>query len=165
MFYQRVLKKLIERNVKFAVAGGVALVMHGVIRFTADLDLIVDLKTDNLKAFIKAMEELKFRPRIPVNLYDLLDAEKRSVWINEKNMIAFTLYNPEHQIEEIDILIKEFIPFEELAEEIEWMTVKDMKIPVISRRHLKRLKGLSGRAQDMSDLKALEALEGIEDEE
>ncbi|MCX8068988.1 MAG: hypothetical protein N2738_00630, partial [Thermodesulfovibrionales bacterium] len=98
-------------------------------------------------------------PRIPVNLYDLLDDQKRSTWINEKNMIAFTLYNPAHQIEEIDILIKEFIPFEELAIEIEWMKVKDMAIPVVSRNHLKRLKGLSGRAQDMSDIKALESLE------
>lgn len=164
MFYERVLRKLIEKKLRFAVSGGVALVMHGVVRFTADLDLIVDLRADNLKILISAMEDLEFKPRIPVTIYDLLDDEKRSVWINEKNMIAFTLYNPEHQIEEIDILIKEFIPFEELAREIEWMKVKDMSIPVVSRGHLKRLKGLSGRAQDMADIKAMEAIERIEDD-
>ncbi|MCX8028224.1 MAG: nucleotidyl transferase AbiEii/AbiGii toxin family protein [Thermodesulfovibrionales bacterium] len=159
MFYEKVLRKLLEKKVRFAVTGGVALVMHGVVRFTADIDLIVDLRVDNLKILISAIEDLGFKPRIPVNLYDLLDDQKRFAWINEKNMIAFTLYNPEHQIEEIDILIKELIPFEELAIEIEWMKVKDMAIPVVSRNHLKRLKVLSGRAQDMADIKALESLE------
>lgn len=164
MFYERVLRSLLEKKVRFAVTGGVALVMHGVVRFTADLDLIVDLTTDNLRAFIKVIEDLRFRPRMPVDLYDLLDAEKRSQWINEKNMIAFTLYNPQYEIEEIDLLIKEFIPFAELTGELIWMKVKDITIPVVSRNHLKRLKGFSARAQDMADIKALEEIERLENE-
>ncbi len=49
MFYEEVFRKLTDREVKYAVAGGVALVLHGVVRLTADLDLIVELSTMSLK--------------------------------------------------------------------------------------------------------------------
>ncbi len=45
VFYEEVFRKLSDREVKYAVAGGVALVLHGVVRLTADLDLIVELST------------------------------------------------------------------------------------------------------------------------
>jgi hypothetical protein len=35
MFYENVLRTLQKNNVRHAVAGGVALVLHGVVRFTA----------------------------------------------------------------------------------------------------------------------------------
>ncbi len=165
MFYEKVLRRLLEKKVRFAITGGLALVMHGVVRFTADLDLIIDLSHENLKRFIEAMEELNFRPRIPVELQELLEPEKREAWIREKNMVVFTLYNPQHEIEEIDIFIKEMIPFREIEEETLWMKVKDITIPVISKAHLKRLKNLSNRPQDIADVKALEELERIGDEQ
>lgn len=165
MFYERVLRRLLEKKVRFVITGGLALVMHGVVRFTADLDLIIDLSHENLKRFIDVMKELNFKPKIPVELQELLEPEKRETWIKEKNMVVFTLYNPEREIEEIDIFIKELIPFGEIEKETLWMKVKDMIIPVISKSHLKSLKNLSARPQDMADIKALEELERMEDEQ
>lgn len=49
MFYEKVFRILSEKGVRYAVMGGVALVLHGVVRFTADLDLIVDLDKKILK--------------------------------------------------------------------------------------------------------------------
>lgn len=42
MIYNDVFKKLSRRGVKYLVVGGVAVVLHGYTRFTADLDLIID---------------------------------------------------------------------------------------------------------------------------
>jgi len=42
VLYEDLFRKLEEEQVRYVVAGGVAMVLHGVIRFTADLDLIVD---------------------------------------------------------------------------------------------------------------------------
>lgn len=58
MYYENIFKALEQRNIQYAVAGGVALVLHGVVRFTVDLDLIVDLERENLMRFILAMNEL-----------------------------------------------------------------------------------------------------------
>lgn len=164
MFYEKILRTLIEKEVRFAVTGGLALVMHGVVRFTSDLDLIIDLNHNNLKNFISVIEKLNFKPRVPIAINELLDEQKRSIWINEKNMIAFTLYNPNREIEEIDIFIKEFIPFDEIQKDIKWMRVKDLNIPVISIHHLKILKSLSSRPQDIADIKALEQIERLKDD-
>ena len=73
MYYENVFRSLQKKNIRYAVAGGVALVLHGVVRFTADLDLIVDLEQENLGRFVQAMTELGYRPRNPVNAGDLLD--------------------------------------------------------------------------------------------
>lgn len=164
MFYEKVLRKLLEKKVRFVITGGLALVMHGVVRFTSDLDLLIDLNHNNLKNLISVVEELNFKPRVPVTLNELLDEQKRSIWINEKNMTAFTLFNPNREIEEIDIFIKEIIPFDEIQKGIEWMTVKDLKIPVISIHHLRTLKSLSSRPQDIADIKALEQIERESDD-
>ena len=165
MFYERIFRKLSEKKVRYAVTGGVALVLHGVVRFTADLDLIVDLDSKNLENFIAVIKELGFKPRVPVQTDDFLNPELRAQWYIEKNMIVFTFYNPEREIEEIDIFIKEPFPFSEIEKEIVWFKVKDMTIPVVSKKHLKSLKALSKRPQDMADIKALEELEKIEEAE
>ena len=51
---ERVLAALNAAEVRYLVVGGVAVVLHGYLRTTADLDLVVELETDNvLRAVIK----------------------------------------------------------------------------------------------------------------
>jgi len=163
MFYEKIFRKLAKKKIKYAVTGGVALVLHGIARFTADLDLIVELSEDNLKKFVEKIRELGFKPRVSVSLEELLNPEIRAQWIREKNMIIFTLYNPEQELEEIDIFVKEFIPFEEIERELQWIKYKDISIPVVSINHLKMLKRLSGRPQDLADIEALQILEKLKE--
>jgi len=44
MFYEELFEKLNMSGVDYVVVGGVALVLHGVVRLTADLDLMVHLR-------------------------------------------------------------------------------------------------------------------------
>ncbi len=53
-----ILLALADARVDFVVAGGVAAVLHGVERVTMDLDLAVDLRPENVQAFLRVM-----RPR------------------------------------------------------------------------------------------------------
>ena len=48
MYYEEVFSELSRRRVRYLVVGGVALVLHGVLRLTADLDLMLDMEKDNL---------------------------------------------------------------------------------------------------------------------
>ena len=45
-------------NVRYLVAGGLAVVAHGYLRFTADVDLIVDLEPANVTRAVAALESL-----------------------------------------------------------------------------------------------------------
>jgi hypothetical protein len=130
MYYENVFRSLEKNKIRYAVAGGVALVLHGVIRFTADLDLIVDLEPDNLKRFVQAMTELGYRPRNPVKAEEFLEPAIRDGWKREKGMEVFSFVDPAQQMTLIDVFIEEKIPFREVMQEIVHMTAKDITISV-----------------------------------
>ena len=159
MFYESVFRMLQKKNVRHAVAGGVALVLHGVVRFTADLDLIVDLEQENLRRFIQAMNELGYRPRNPVQAEDFLDPANRDQWKREKGMEVFSFVDPAQPLTIVDVFIEEKIPFHEIERDLVRITAKGVTIPVVSPLHLKRLKKAAGRPQDLADIEALDALE------
>jgi hypothetical protein len=159
LYYENVFRTLQKNNIRYAVAGGVALVLHGVVRFTADLDLIVDLDPENLRRFVEAMTELGYRPRNPVKAEDFIDPEIRKGWKRNKNMEVFSFVDPAQPMTLIDVFIEEKIPFQEIMKELVPVTAKDILISVVSLRHLKRLKQAAGRPQDLADIEAIEAME------
>ena len=164
MYYENVFRSLQKNKIRYAIAGGVALVLHGVVRFTADLDLIVDLEPENLRRFVQVMTELGFRPRNPVKAEDFLAPAIRAVWKREKGMEVFSFVDPAQPMALIDVFIEEKIPFREVMQEIVQMVAKGVTIPVVSLRHLKRLKQSAGRPQDLADIEAIEMLEKPEGE-
>jgi hypothetical protein len=164
LYYENVFRTLQKNNIRYAVAGGVALVLHGVVRFTADLDLIVDLEPDNLRRFVEAMTELGYRPRNPVKAEDFLAPEIREGWKREKGMEVFSFVDPAQPMTLIDVFLEEKIPFQEIMKELIPVTAKGIMIPVVSLQHLKRLKKAAGRPQDLADIEAIEAMEKSERE-
>mgnify|MGYP001566142139 CR=1 FL=1 len=163
MYYENVFRSLQKNNIRYAVAGGVALVLHGVVRFTADLDLIVDLEQENLRHFVQAMTELGYRPRNPVNAGEFLDPAVREKWKREKGMEVFSFVDPSQSMTLIDVFVEEKIPFQEITQEIVQMEARGITIPVVSLRHLKMLKKAAGRPQDLADIEAIESLESEEE--
>jgi hypothetical protein len=163
MYYERVFRTLQEQKIRYAVAGGVALVLHGVVRFTAGLDLIVDLEHENLVRFVRAMQDLGYRPRNPVKAEDFLDPQNRASWKRDKGMVVFSFTTPASSMELVDIFIEEIFTFPEIQKELFMVTAKGISIPVLSRNHLKQLKKAANRPQDQADIEALEAMERSDD--
>jgi len=64
MYYQDVFTILNEKNVRYVVIGGIALVLHGVLRMTVDLDLIIDLEEENIDRFLSAMKSLGYNQKL-----------------------------------------------------------------------------------------------------
>ncbi len=158
MYYEDVFRALEEHRVEYAVAGGVALVLHGVVRLTADLDLVVHLTKDNLGRFIAAMTVAGYRPAVPVPASDLMDRAKRRAWREEKNMTVFCFHHPDHPMRRVDVFIDEPIRFRDLAGDLVVFPAKGIRIPVVSKEHLIEMKRMAGRSQDMADVEALERL-------
>ena len=116
MFYEDVFRKLDEEAVRYVVIGGVALVLYGVIRLTADLDLFVGMGGSNLKKFLKAMKDLGYKPKMPVIPEDFANPEKRREWKQQKGMKVFSFYHPAQPMKLIDSFVIEAIHVE-LVEE------------------------------------------------
>lgn len=164
MYYEDVFLKLNDSKVRYVVVGGVALVLHGVVRLTVDLDLMVEMTQDNLKKFISAVKELGYKPKPPVNAEEFIDPAKRKKWKDEKGMQVFSFYHPQMKNRFIDVFVNEPINYSEVERDKKIMTAKGIRIPVISRGHLKRLKSISGRPQDLADIEALDELDTLWEE-
>jgi hypothetical protein len=66
-----------KRKVRYLIVGGVAVVLHGIPRFTADIDLVLALDKANVLAALDALAGLGYWPRAPVPLLDFADPALR----------------------------------------------------------------------------------------
>ena len=90
-------------SVRYLIAGGLAVVAHGYVRFTADLNLIVDLDADNARRTVAALSSLNYFPRAPVPLEAFADPDQRARWVKEKGLTVFSLWSRDHGATEVDL--------------------------------------------------------------
>lgn len=64
---------LTQARVRFIVAGGVAVVLHGVERMTLDLDIALNQDRDNMERFLQFAATNGLVPRAPIPAETLLD--------------------------------------------------------------------------------------------
>ncbi len=149
--YVLLLRALEEAGVAYAIAGGMAAVLHGVPRMTFDLDIVIDDSASNLRALVDTLRAQGFEPQLPVPLDDLLDAEQQRAWVEERNLIAFTLTHPVRVMEELDILLAPRCTWQEVAASLVHRHIDGIRVPVIGRALLRRMKLMTGREKDKSD--------------
>ena len=146
-------------GVRYLIAGGLAVVAHGYVRFTADVDLILDLEPDNLARAIPALEAIGYQPRVPVAFQDFADAAARVRWAREKNMTVFSLFSEAHPATEIDLFVESPLDFEQAYHAAVRMDVAPgVEAVFVGYRDLLRLKEQAGRAMDIDDIRRLKAI-------
>lgn len=155
---ETIFRALEEARVRYLVVGGVAVVLHGHPRFTADLDLVLSLDPANLRAALDALAGLGYGPRAPVRADDLLDPRRREEWIREKGMVVFSLCSPKHPTTEVDIFVEEPFPFEAARSRAVWGDLGDTRVPIASIADLVEMKRRAGRPLDLEDVRSLEAI-------
>jgi hypothetical protein len=77
------------------VVGGVAVVLHGRFRTTADLDLVVEVTQEDARRAIDAVYALGYRPRAPVSAEEFADSDTRSLWVRDKGLTVFSMWSPD----------------------------------------------------------------------
>jgi hypothetical protein len=153
--YLDLLASLHRGGVRYAIAGGMAAVLHGVPRMTFDIDLVLDLAEDNVRRIVDVLRSEGYRPRLPVPLEDLTNEAKRRDWIEERNLIAFSLIHPERAMEEVDILLVMPVPWDEIAASTVTRMLEGVPAIVVGRRVLRAMKLATGRAKDRADAELL----------
>lgn len=163
MFFENIFRQLEKRKIRYLVIGGVAVNLHGYSRMTADLDVLLSMDKRNLGKFVQMVKFLGWKPRVPVAIEELLSPRKRKNWIQEKNMKVFTVYNPEKEMEEIDILIQGAIDFKNAYKKRVEYAEGDLKVSVVSIPDLIRLKKIAGRKLDLFDIETLNKIRDLKD--
>jgi predicted nucleotidyltransferase len=146
-------------GVRYLIVGGLAVVAHGYVRFTADVDVVLDLDGDNPRRALTALTGLGYRPRAPVALDEFADADRRDLWVREKGLTVFSLYSPEHLATEVDLFVQSPFDFTEAygrAARIE--VAPGVAATFVGLEDLIVLKQHAGRPQDALDVQQLNAL-------
>lgn len=150
MFILHVCQALEAEKVTYAIAGGYAVALHGVVRGTVDVDIVIQWNLKNLQKAEKALKGLGLVSLLPLdakNLYQFKDE-----YINNRNLIAWNFYHPLNPTQQVDLIIV-----------YDLMGTKATKLiktgagtlRVLNLEELIRMKTHSGRPQDLEDVKAL----------
>lgn len=150
---ERMLQALNRHGVRYVVVGGLAVAAHGVIRATADLDVVVDRSWDNAAALADALREL--------DAVDL-DGSQRTLspeaLVRRADRRFHTPHGDVHVLHEVGGVpdYSQLTPPDEYA-------LGELVVPVATLNALRAMKRAAGRDKDRIDLAELDALHGRSD--
>lgn len=145
---------------RYLIAGGLAVVAHGYVRFTLDVDLMLDFSSSGLSKVVQALEDLGYEPNIvPVRLKALLDPVQRAGWTHDKGAVVLNLRSAEHVLTGIDVFLDLPLDFDDCWSRMVKIEVEPrMRAPFVSREDLIEMKRRAGRPVDLQDISMLEKL-------
>ncbi len=152
MFLLRITQAFAKANLPYALVGGYAVALHGAIRGTIDVDLIITLDKESFSKAEKVLLNLGLQPRLPIHAHDLF--QNREQYIQDKHLIAWSFVNANDLSECVDIIITEDLK----NKTVETKQLGHQQVTVLSKPDLIVMKQKAARPQDIEDIKALEAL-------
>ena len=164
IIYETILKDFNKKKVKYIIVGGLAVNLLGYLRSTQDLDILVEMTSDNLKKIVRILIKSGFHVKQPVNPLKIADPETRRDWVKNKNMKAFNFYKEELFRQEVDIIIETPVDYEKAKITVQSVKIDNLILPVISIKNLIKMKKLANRDVDQLDIKNLEEIAKIRKE-
>ena len=146
-------REVLDRaRVAYAIVGGYAVALHGAVRGTLDIDLVLRFDEKQFEAAERAFCSIGLEPRLPVTASEVF--RFREEYVRNRNMTAWTFVNPARPSEIVDVI---------LTSDLRDMRVRRVKIQgksvkLASIDDLIRMKTESNRPQDVEDVKALKKL-------
>jgi hypothetical protein len=139
-----------RHKIKYAIVGGYAMALHGLVRATVDIDFVLKLTQTDFETAEQILLNLGLQSRIPVRAKDIISMRKE--YIDNRNLIAWSFVDYKNSTRQINILITKDLS------EIETVKIKvgQKKNSVVSLKDLLEMKQESGRPQDLVDIKNIE---------
>ncbi|HET9367362.1 MAG TPA: hypothetical protein VFO22_04770 [Candidatus Udaeobacter sp.] len=150
-----ILRALNDANVRYLIVGGLAVVAHGYVRFTQDIDVVIELEGENIMRAMTTLARIGYQPLVPVDAMQFADSHLRQQWREEKGMIVFQMLDPNRESTRLDIFVTEPFEFATEFEKATWHAWGDLRAPVLRLETLIAMKEASGRSQDIADASVL----------
>lgn len=147
--FGQVLADLNGAEVRYVLIGGIALIRHGVVRATRDIDAVFEPSSENIERIRSLIERWgATRPDGSPLPDEQLNPER-----------SFHLATPHG---ELDLVSERAagLTFAELAANADVRKVDGVEAPICSLEHLVAMKRAVGRERDLADLADLEAAHG-----
>lgn len=135
-------RNLNEAGAKYIVVGGMAVIQHGFVRATEDIDLLVDASAENQQKIRAALEQLP-------------DAAIREMAADDLDRYVVVRVADEFVVDLMKAACG--VEYDEAREQIMRVEIKDVVIPFASRELLWRLKQTQ-REKDVLDRQFLRQL-------
>ncbi|MCG2711842.1 MAG: nucleotidyltransferase family protein [Candidatus Omnitrophica bacterium] len=160
IFYEEILRVFQKQKVKYVLIGGIAVNLLGSMRSTADMDILVEMSDDNLKKIVGILQGQGYKVKQPVNPMNIADKIIRENWIKSKHMKAFNFYQKD-EFKEVDIIIDSPVSFQKARENVVWVRIDNLRLPVISIDNLIKMKQKAGRLVDKLDIEELKKIKKL----
>lgn len=147
--FGEILDDLNRASIRYVLIGGIALIRHGVVRATRDVDAIISPEPENLKRLRVLIAEWSATRPDGSPVPDGAIAPGRTIH----------LATPHGELD----LLAELLPplsFAELSARAEKRRVDGVEAPICSLADLVALKRIAGRERDLVDLHDLEVAHG-----
>lgn len=158
--FEAIASALYAARVRYLIAGGLAVNAHGYLRFTKDIDIVVQLLPDNVLKAFEALKTIGYKPSVPVTGAQFADATTREGWIRDKGMQVLQFWSDAHLETPIDMFVVEPFDFDdEYAQALVKPLSGRMDVRFVSVGTLIRMKRVAGRSQDQIDIENLRILQ------
>ena len=138
--FKEFIELLNKNNVRYIVIGGYAVVYHGYVRSTNDIDIWIDIHEDNIKNLIKVLDEFGFS----------------SLNIKKGDFLPNQIIQLGHPPNRIDLITTPAgIEFETCYESKEQVSIDDTAVNIIDLENLIKAKKASNRTRDLADIEEL----------
>ncbi|RYZ91930.1 MAG: hypothetical protein EOP06_05760 [Proteobacteria bacterium] len=150
MLLYQILDVFENHKLKYAVVGGYALALHGLVRATMDIDFVLTLRQADYEIAEAALLSIGIQSRLPIRAQDVIKMRKE--YIENRNLIAWSFVDYKNPTRQVDILITKDLK----TIETERISVGGRKITVATLPELMKMKKEAGRPQDLIDLKNIQ---------
>jgi hypothetical protein len=151
--FAAVIRALDAKGVRFLVAGGLAVVAHGYLRGTKDIDLVIELVPQNIVEAFAALESVGYKPVVPVTARQFADADQRAAWIRDKGMQVLNFWSDAHRDMSVDVFVAEPFPFEaEYRQALVKPLQNEIPVRFVTIPTLIHMKEAANRPQDRIDI-------------
>jgi predicted nucleotidyltransferase len=158
MEYSELFRSLYENDIKYLLCGGLAVNIYGISRMTADIDILIDFEKGNLEKLEQVLENISYKPHLPIPIRKLEVLADRRKLIEERNLIAYSYYNATVDYLSLDVLVDVPLSFGDLWERKEARPLDDFMVYIVALDDLIALKKYANRIQDQEDVKLLTRL-------
>ena len=154
-FLEKVCAALREADVRYAIAGGYAVALHGAVRGTIGVDVVLHWTKRTLAKAEAALNDIGLVSRLPVSARDVFAF--RDEYVRNRNLTTWAFYNPDDPSEQVDIVITYDLTGKQ-GKRLKRVTLPSGPVQVLSLKDLVGMKRASGRLQDVEDIRALDRL-------
>lgn len=154
--FEAIVRALNEADIRYLVAGGVAVNAHGYLRYTQDIDLVIALDPANIVRAFESLAKLGYKPQVPITAEQFANAELRQQWIREKGMSVLNFFSDRHRETTVDVFVAEPFDFgREYDNALRGELAPGLSVRFVSIPTLIAMKEAANRPRDLDDIQHL----------